>query len=412
MDPEQVNPGVWVTAFLAIIVTANYSVGAFLGAYDVVLAFLKILIVLGLIVLSIILAIRSDPGFHQRLLFWGDSDVYGDNHGGAGLLGKFGAICETLPSATYAYLGSEMIGMTILQTEDPCTTTARAIKMTSYRIVMFNIVSTVLVAMLIPTGLMHLEKDGEDSQRTLSAFVVAIQMAHIPVLPHILNACILLFAVSSATCGLHMAIGTMYRMSLNQRAPSCLSYTDRRGTPVNALCLCSGMATLAYLNISGDSKVLFGYFVNMVTMFSILTWISILITHLSFVRARRAQKVPDTVLAFKAPLGRFGSWFALVSCIIISLLRIVDIIDHFGNRPGADYTAFITSYLGVPLYSALLVGYKTATKCRRVDPAEAGLFSHLTVLDSSGPGSLHVDAQKAFGRHKQRVKGFMRLWVL
>jgi hypothetical protein len=40
------------------------------------------------------------------------------------------------------------------------------------------------------------------------------------------------------------------------------------------------------------------------------TWISILVTHIYFVRARKAQGVPEESLAYKAPLGVAGSYRA------------------------------------------------------------------------------------------------------
>ena len=366
--------------------------------------------VLGLLILSAVLAFRSGSAWQQELVFWADTGVFGRSSGGAAWLGKLSAICVTLPSATFAYLGSEMIGMTILQTQDPRRTTARAIRMTSYRLVAFNIVCITLVIMLIPCGVVHLDKVEQEPKTSLSAFVMAIRMAGIPVLPHILNACILVFALSAATFGLYLSTGTMYRMSLHKTAPTCLSITDRRGLPTLALLLCSVLATLAYLSVSRDSKVIFRYFVNLVSMFSILTWISILVTHLSFERARRAQKVPDAVLAFKAPLGRFGSWIALISCIAMSLMRIIGVLGHFATHFATHYKGFITSYLGVPLYLALLLGYKATTKCKRVDPEETSLFSDQTIVDAPEPGS--PDVEIALNRHKSRAKRLVRRWVV
>lgn len=400
------NAGVWITAFLAIITTANYYASPFFGTYEVALSSFKILVVLGLIILSAIIQLGNSPERLQGFSYWKDLCSYYED---ADWFEELVVVCNTLPSATLAYLGSEVIGMTILQTQDPRKTTARAIKLTSYRIMVFNIVSAILVVMLTPHGFVN---STEESNNTLSAFVLAMRMVGIPVLPHILNACILVFALSSATSGLHVATGTLYRMSLDKKAPACLSFTDRRGIPISGLCLSSCLATLAYLNISANSKVLFRYFINLVTMFSILTWVSILITHLSFEQARRAQRVSDEVLVFKAPLGRFGSWIALVSCIMITLLRIFGVFKHIENHNRADYMAFVTSYLGLPLYLSLIIGYKATTRCKKVDPAEAGLFNHPAAADAPEPGSMSVEVEKAFDRHKQRMQRFVRLWVL
>lgn len=398
-DGLRVNVGVWITAFLIIIIGANYYASPFFGTYEVILSSFKILVVLGLVILCAVFADGSSP----EALDWNDPNIH---HKGVDWPEYLHSFCDTLPSATLAYLGSEMIGMTILQTQDPRQTTARAIRLTSYRIVVLNIVSIIVVVIL---GLHNLVRSNEDGISALSAFLVAIQMAGIPVLPHIVNACILLFALSSATSGLHVATGTLYRMSLDKKAPACLSFTDRRGIPISGLCLSSCLAALAYLNVFADFKFLFRYFMNLVTMLSILTWVSILATHLSFEKARRAQKIPDEVLIFKAPLGQLGSWIALVSCVTIILFRALGVFGHYS---GVDYTAFVTSYLGLPLYFSLIIGYKATTRCRKVDPAEAGLFNHAAPIDAPEHRPLSVGVEKTFDGHKQRVKRFVKLWVL
>lgn len=413
LDAQRVNSGIWIAAFLVIVAAANYCFASSLAAWEAILTFLKVLVVIGLIVLAIVLMFA--PRYQPEFLFWGGQL---ESHGYGEVLGRLSAICETLPSATFAYLGCEMIGMASLRTRDPCRTTARAIKLTSYRLVGFNVVSMILVVMLVPNGMIHVQSyDDTSSTTAMSAFVVAIQMARIPVLPHLLNACILLFALSSAAFSLYLTTGALYRMSLANMAPACLSTTDTRGVPVFALALCSCLASLAYLNITHDSKIVFSYLVNLVTMLSILTWVSILITHLSFKRAQKAQGIPDSALAFRAPLGQVGSWIALFGCLVVSLTRIVVFIDHIGT--GTGYHASIMSYLGIPLYLALLLGYKLVTRGKSVNPTTSDLFNHHRPVESavsgavSGPEpiSLCADVRKALGRQKQRAKRFAQRWV-
>lgn len=413
LDVHQVNSGVWIAAFLVTIAAANFCFASSLATWEAILTFLKVLVVIGLIVLAIVLMFA--PSYQPEFLFWGGQL---ESHGYGEALGRLSAICETLPSATFAYLGCEMIGMASLRTRDPCRTTARAIKLTSYRIVGFNVVSMILVVILVPNGLIHVQSYDESSTTAMSAFVVAIQMARIPVLPHLLNACILLFALSSAAFSLYLTTGALYRMSLANMAPACLSTTDGRGVPVSSLALCSCLASLAYLNINHDSKIVFSYLVNLVTMLSILTWVSILITHLSFKRAQKVQGIPDSALAFRAPLGRIGSWVALFACLVVSLTRIVVFIDHIGT--GTGYHASIMSYLGIPLYLALLFGYKLVTRGKRISPTTSDLFNHHRPVDSANsaavsepkPVSLCVDVRKALGKQKQRVKLVAQHWVL
>jgi yeast amino acid transporter len=59
----------------------------------------------------------------------------------------------------------------------------------------------------------------------------------------------------------------------------------------------------------------------MVSIFGLLSWISILISHVFFVRARRVQGISESSMAYVAPQGITGSMIALVFCCIIALTK-------------------------------------------------------------------------------------------
>ncbi|KAF4151277.1 hypothetical protein CNMCM6936_004376 [Aspergillus lentulus] len=382
IDAKDVNPGIWITAFLVLIGSVNYWIARFIGPYEFALSSFKILVLSALTVLSVVIALGGGPDHDRRgFRYWRDPGAFA-SYGNHELVGKLRAVSKTMPSTIFAYLGSELLGMTMLQTGNAAKAAARAIKLTFYRILIFNIVSVTLLGMLIPYDSQDLAFATNASKpTTVSVFVVAIRMAHIPILPSILNACFLLFVLSAANQALHMATQIIHGLSQEQKAPSILSRTDHRGVPVYSLATCTILASLAYLSIYNDSKVLFGYFVNIITMFSLLTWISILITHISFVRARKAQKVPDSALVFRAPLGACGSWVALISCILLSLMRGLDVAELATHPEAFDYMTLITSYIAVPLYLSLVIGYKAVTRCKSVNPAEADLWTVATIRE-------------------------------
>jgi amino acid transporter len=57
---------------------------------------------------------------------------------------------------------------------------------------------------------------------------------------------------------------------------------------------------LAYLVASGDALQIFGYFTSSVTVFGSLTWISILASHVAFMRGMKAQGISRDTLPYKA----------------------------------------------------------------------------------------------------------------
>ena len=164
------------------------------------------------------------------------------------------------------------------------------------------------------------------------------------------------------------------------------------------------------MNVSSDSKTVFKYFVNLVTIFGLLTWISILVTHIYFVRARKAQGVPEESLAYKAPLGVAGSYFALGFCILIAFTKNFDVFIHnpktYGNF---DYKNFITAYLGIPLYLIMIFGYKFATGSKGVDPMTADLFTGKDEIDREE--ALYLARKEAETEKHNNAGWFYRTFV-
>lgn len=244
-----------------------------------------------------------------------------------------------------------------------------------------------------------------DAQTGASAspFVVAVKIARINYLDDILNACILIFVFSAANSDLYIATRTLYGLAAEGKAPRIFAYTDRRGVPFVALFTSSLFALLAYLNVSDNSAKVFGYFVNLVSMFGLLTWISILVSHIWFVRAIKAQKIPRTAQAYVAPLKIYGSYVALAFCIIISLTKNFDVFTKTDTEP-FDYETFITGYLGIPLYLIMIFGYKLITKSPGVSPETADLFTGKDVIDQEeaeflAKKSAELELRKTKGKH-------------
>lgn len=386
VDRDRVNPGVFITVFLVVIICINYWGVKFFGELEFWMSSLKVVIVVALILLSLILALGGGPDHDRKgFRYWKDPGAfkaaeYVDNPD----TGRFLAFWSTMVTATFAYLGTELVGVTVGEAQNPRKTIPRAIKLTFYRIFIFYVISVFLLGMLVPYDSEELAFATESTSDNASAspFVVAIQLAEIPDLPGILNGCILLFVFSAANSDLYIATRTIYGLSREGKAPAFLSKTDKRGVPIYSLGLSALFCLLAFMNVSDDSKTVFGYFVNLVTIFGLLTWISLLTTHIFFVRARVAQNVPVESLAFTAPLGIWGSYIALGFCILIAITKNFDVFVHqpedYGNF---DYKNFITGYLGIPLYIIMLFGYKYIKGTKGVSPEEADLWTGKAEID-------------------------------
>ncbi|RYO97248.1 hypothetical protein DL764_007348 [Monosporascus ibericus] len=396
---ERVNPGVWVAIFLVIIICINYFGIRFFGEFEFWLSSFKVIVICGVILLSLIIATGGADGDPRGFRYWRDPGAFKPfiNEGPSG---KFLGFWSTMVTATFAYLGTELVGVTVGEAQNPRKTVPRAIKLTFYRIVFFYCVSIFFLGMCVPyndPGLAFATTNSI-SNANASPFVVAIKNARIRTLDHVLNACILVFVFSASNSDLYIASRTLYGLASDGSAPKIFRKTDNKGVPLYALGVSACFSLLAFMNVSDDSRKIFTYFVDMVTIFGLMTWISILVTHIWFVRARRAQGLANSAMPYVAPLGIYGSYGALAMCILISLTKSFQVFV----KGRWDTATFITSYLGIPVYLLLISGHKVWTRSRGVRPHECDFYTGKDIIDREEEAFL---ASKAAAKAQKNPSG-------
>ncbi|EJD02855.1 dicarboxylic amino acid permease [Fomitiporia mediterranea MF3/22] len=392
---EKVNPGVFIAVFLVVIVCINYFGISFFGEFEFWLSSIKVVIIVGLILLSFILALGGGPDHDRKgFRYWKDPGAF-NTYIEDGSAGRFLAFWSVLTVATFAFLGTELVGVTVGEAQNPRRTIPRAIRLTFYRILFFYVLSVFLLGMLVPYNSKELAfATTKSNSAAASPFVVAIQLSGIKALPGILNGCILLFVFSASNSDLYIASRTLFGLASEGRAPSIFARTDKRGVPIYALGTSAAFSMLAFMNVSDDSKEVFTYFTNMVTIFGLLTWISILVTHIYFCRARKAQGLRNQDLPYVAPLGIWGSYIALGFCIIIAIFKNYDAFVHSPKYGNFDVKNFVTGYIGIPLYIILIFGYKITHRGSGVRPEEADFFSGKDEIDREEEAFLAAQAAK------------------
>lgn len=344
----------------------NYLGIRFFGEFEFWLSSIKVLVIIGLIILSLVLALGGGPDHDRKgFRYWNDPGAF-KPYLAEGSWGKFLGFWSSLVTAVFAYLGTELVGVTVGEAQNPRKTIPKAIKLTFYRILVFYVLSIFLLGMIVPYNsdeLIFATK--KSNSAAASPFVVAISLAGIKVLPGFLNACILIFVFSASNSDLYIASRTLHGLALKNHAPSFLSRTDSRGVPYYALGLSASFCCLAFMNVSSSSKVVFGYFVNLVTIFGLLTWISILGTLSEVaVKALRYMIMPHPPFFFGLAKTIITS---LLACLIHSFeteqeLTIVSSIAYI-LRPRAQGTRclegptripFTRRYLGILLCPCFL----------------------------------------------------------
>ncbi|ORY35551.1 putative amino acid transporter [Naematelia encephala] len=369
---SSINGAAWVSIFIVFVIAINCLGIKWFGEVEFWLSMIKITTLTGLILLGLIIDLGGVPG-QERLGFryWHDGRAF-KAYKTTGGTGKFCGFVNALVLALFAYMGTELIGVTVGEAKNPRKTVPAAIKKTFFRILFFYIIGVLIVGMIVDSSstlLAQAAKKGTSGGASASPFVVAIQAAGIRVLPQIINACILIFTISAANSDQYIATRTLYGMAKDGNAPRIFTRCTSRGVPWVAFVFTGAFMGLAYLVASDDALTIFNYFVSTVTIFGSLTWISILASHIGFMRGMKAQGLSRDTLPYKAPFQPYLSYFALFFTCLLSFFKGFDAFMPF------DYKSFITHYIGIPVYVFGYTGYKLIRRTRYVRLNEMDLSS-------------------------------------
>lgn len=114
------------------------------------MSLVKGLVIVMLILLCFIVAMGGGPN-HIRTGFW-----YWQDPGGfaeylqPGAVGRFLGVWNSLVQATFAYIGTELVGVAFGETPNPRKNVPRAVNQTLIRIVLFYVCSVLVLGMAVP----------------------------------------------------------------------------------------------------------------------------------------------------------------------------------------------------------------------------------------------------------------------
>ncbi|USP82132.1 Dicarboxylic amino acid permease [Curvularia clavata] len=303
---DRVSPAVFITVSLFLIILINsIGVRAF-GEFEFWLSSLKVIIMIGVIVLLFVLAVGGGPmGDRPGFRYWQDPGAFAE-YKASGPTGRLFGLWSAMVTAVYAFSGTELVGVTVGEAKHPRLCMPKAIRLTFYRILFFYITAVFLLGMVSAAA---------------SLFVVAIKLAKIEGLDYVVNGCLVVFVFSAANLDLYIASRTLYSIAADGKAPRIFNRTTSHGVPFVTVGLCSSFCGLAYLSTSSGAAKVFGYLTNVVTIFGLLTWVSIFMSHIFFCQQRKAQRIDTAYIPYRAPFGLHGSCMALVFLVVLILIK-------------------------------------------------------------------------------------------
>lgn len=392
-----VHVAVWLTIFIVAILLINFLGIRFFGEFEFWLSLIKVVTLVGLLIMSICLTSGANPqGDVIWFRYWGgDSGPFASYKVG-GSKGAFLGVWAVFVNALFAYMGTELIGVTVGECANPRRNIPSAIRKTFWRILVFYVGGVFCISLLVASNDQNLfVANRAGTSAAASPFVVAVTGMGIKVLPSILNAAILIFVLSAANSDLYIASRTLYALAEEDKAPRFLLKVNKWGCPYWCLLVTWLFCGLAYLRVDSDGATVFGYFVNLVSLFGGLTWMSIAYCHIRFVKAFRVQGVDRALVPYKAPFGAAGSWVALIVTGIVCFFKGWDsFVTSF------TLSTFMTNYIGFVAFVAIWAYYKIRHHTKVIPLAEIDLFS----------GKQEIDEDEAYWKAKAEARGPMNFW--
>jgi amino acid transporter len=262
--------------------------------------------------------------------------------------------------------------------QNPRKSVPSAIRKTFARIVVFYVGGIFVIGLVVDSSsklLAQATAKGTAGGASASPFVVAIQAAGIKTLPNIINACIYLFTFSAANSDQYIATRTLYGMAKDGLAPRIFTKCTTRGVPWVAFVATGSFMGLSFLCASSSALTIFNYMVSTVVTMAALAWISILGTHIAFMRGMKAQGISRQTLPYKSPFQPYLSYYGLLMTIIITIFKGFDAFMPF------NYKSFVTNYIGLLVYGFGYAYYKLRYRTRRVSLRDMDLSTDAAEFD-------------------------------
>lgn len=187
----------------------------------------------------------------------------------------------------FSFGGTELVGITAGEAENPKKTIPMAINGIIVRILLFYLATLAIIMCLYPWNKIDAH---------ISPFVDVFKQIGISKAASLMNLVAITAALSSLNSGIYGTARMIYNLSLQGNAPKQFNKLSLRGIPRNSIIfsiIC--IAFTVWLNYLYPKQI-FNILLSVATIAAIINWITILITHACFKRKFKGESSYKTLL--------------------------------------------------------------------------------------------------------------------
>lgn len=351
---------IWSALFLGLIFGLNFLSVKKYGEAEYWFSMIKVLTIIAFIIIGFLMIFGVMTGKAAGV---GNLTI-----GEAPFKGGILSIIGILMIAGFSFQGTEIVGIVAGESKNPKENVPKAIKQVFWRILLFYMFSILIISLIIPYTDSRL-MGGDVDKITMSPFTLVFERAGIAFAASLMNAVILTSVLSAGNSGLYASTRMLWVMAKDRQAPKFLTKLNKNGVPINALLGTTAFGLLAFFSsLFGEGKV-FMWLLNVSGLAGFIAWVGIAVSHYRFRKAFLAQGHNLDELAYKAKWYPLGPLLAGGLCLFIILGQNYQ--AFIGDK--IDWQGIVVTYIGIPFFLILWLGYKFYNKTKVVPLQEMDL---------------------------------------
>lgn len=220
----------------------------------------------------------------------------------------FTGIAASMLVVMFSFGGSEMIGMTLAEADQPEKVIPRAARGVILRIWLCYALPILVIVSLIPWN---------QISATTSPFITVFETMGIPYVADFMNLVMLIAMVSAANSNMYASSRMLYAKAQDGRAPKFIAGLSRQQSPVRAILICAVFLYVGVIFAFFAEEQTFSYLMIIPAYTVMAVWIMLLLAHL---RSRKLDASATGSLTKGYPIL---TWFALICLLLIFVAVII-----------------------------------------------------------------------------------------
>ncbi|KAH8827969.1 amino acid permease-domain-containing protein [Flagelloscypha sp. PMI_526] len=335
----------WVASlvfWLFLVAVNSFHVNAY-GELEYWLSSLKIITIIIFIIVGILVNVGvNQPGYIGARNWHIEGAPFKDG---------FAGFAKVFVTASFAYGGTESLGITAGETKNPSRNMPRVVKFVFWRIIIFYVISIFLIGLNVPWNYPNLST----RSAATSPFTIVFSMIGSNVAASFINAVILTSVLSAGNHALFAGTRLLYSFAAAPKpiAPRIFARTTKRGVPLIALLTTSSISILCFGSSFIGTGQLWGWLQNLVGVSNQIAWFSIGLASFRFRRAWTAQGKSLNELKFHLSWTKvWGPPFVIVATLFLILVQ-----GYSSFTPVFASVDFVSYYIEIPLMAVFFAGY-------------------------------------------------------